>query len=140
MYYIYHIPGVKIGCTANPKLRIQYRQGFKNYEILETHTDVHIASERELELQKQYGYKRDNNLSYYQTLKICKKGAQNSKKVNCIPVLAYEYNTGKFVGEFESIIAASIELNIGNRGNIGKHLKGILKQVRGYTFQYKIVK
>jgi len=58
MYYIYHIPGVKIGCTKNLKSRINQQTKGK-YEILETHTDINIASQRELELQKQYGYKVD---------------------------------------------------------------------------------
>lgn len=61
MYYIYHIPGVKIGCTTNVKRRVN-KQGYSEYQILETHTDIHIASQREIELQKQYGYKVDNTL------------------------------------------------------------------------------
>jgi hypothetical protein len=59
MYYIYHIPGIKIGCTTNPKRRILEVQKFTKYEILETHSDINIASEREIQLQKQYGYKID---------------------------------------------------------------------------------
>ena len=55
MYYIYHIPGKKIGCTKNPNNRTR-QQGAKNYEILETHTDIHIASQREIELQKQLAH------------------------------------------------------------------------------------
>lgn len=59
MYYIYHIPGVKIGCTNNLNRRIK-EQHFSNYEVLETHFDKAIASKRERELQKQYGYSTDN--------------------------------------------------------------------------------
>jgi hypothetical protein len=62
MYYIYHIKGVKIGCTTEPNRRIVKVQKFTEYEILETHTDIGIASQRELELQKEYGYKVDNTL------------------------------------------------------------------------------
>jgi tRNA(Ile2) C34 agmatinyltransferase TiaS len=58
-YHIYHIPNVKIGCSTNPKLRVE-RQGYIDFEILETHTDIDIVSKRELELQKEYGYKIDN--------------------------------------------------------------------------------
>jgi hypothetical protein len=58
MYYIYHIPGVKIGCTQNPKNRIN-QQTKSDYEILEIHTDIDVASEREITLQKQYGYSVD---------------------------------------------------------------------------------
>lgn len=60
MYYIYHIPNVKIGCTNNPKRRVK-DQGYRDYNILETHNDIDVASKRELELQKEYGYKIDKN-------------------------------------------------------------------------------
>jgi hypothetical protein len=59
MYYIYHIPGIKIGCTNNPNRRVK-EQGYSNFEILEKHTDIMIASNREIELQNQYGYKKDD--------------------------------------------------------------------------------
>ena len=67
MYYIYHIKGVKIGCSKNPQNRTR-QQGATEYEILETHSDIHIASEREIELQKQYGYKVDKT-TYYNSVK-----------------------------------------------------------------------
>jgi len=63
-YYIYHIPGVKIGCSNNPKARVK-RQGYSQFEILEEHSDIMIASEREIELQKQYGYQKDNASQLY---------------------------------------------------------------------------
>jgi hypothetical protein len=67
MYYIYHIPGIKIGCTKNPNSRLR-QQNAKTYEILETHSDIHIASQREIELQKEYGYKSDT-CTYYDSIK-----------------------------------------------------------------------
>ena len=66
MYYIYHIIGEKIGCTKNPNNRIK-QQTSNNYEILETHTDIDIASKREIELQKQYGYPTDKS-TYKQSI------------------------------------------------------------------------
>ncbi len=67
MYYIYHIPGVKIGCSQNIKNRIR-QQKFSHYEILEEHTDVFVASEREIQLQKENGYKVDR-IPYWLSLK-----------------------------------------------------------------------
>lgn len=67
MYYIYHIPGKKVGCTKNPNSRLRQQNATK-YEILETHTDIHIASVREIELQKQYGYNVDKT-TYYNSVK-----------------------------------------------------------------------
>jgi len=58
MFYLYHIPRVKIGCSTQPKERVE-KQGYFNFQILETHTDIYIASDREIELQKQYGYPVD---------------------------------------------------------------------------------
>ena len=62
MYYIYHIPGKKIGVTRNLKNRVTLMQGYKKgeYEVLETHEDIDYVSKRELELQNEYGYKMDN--------------------------------------------------------------------------------
>tara|TARA_R110000772_G_C12988504_1_gene406721 strand:+ start:58 stop:489 length:432 start_codon:yes stop_codon:yes gene_type:complete len=59
-YYIYHIIGVKIGCSYQPKYRVN-RQGYSEYEILEEHTDIYEASRREKILQAEYGYEVDQN-------------------------------------------------------------------------------
>jgi hypothetical protein len=77
MYYIYHIPGVKIGCTTQPDRRVN-QQGATEYEILETHSDIHIVSQREIELQKQYGYKVDNTL-YSQSYEWATKAGFNAR-------------------------------------------------------------
>jgi len=69
-HIIYHIKGKKIGCTQNLKYRM-YRQGITNedeYEILETHTNAKVASVREQELQKEYGYRIDN-IPYWKTIR-----------------------------------------------------------------------
>ena len=58
MYYIYHIPEVKIGCSTQPNKRVK-SQGYDDFEILEEYIDIDIASDREQELQKQYGYRVD---------------------------------------------------------------------------------
>jgi hypothetical protein len=77
-YYIYHVPGVKIGCSTEPNYRVK-RQGYDKYEILETHTDIDIASQREIELQNQYGYYEIyNNTNYIQHYEFAKKGRNNS--------------------------------------------------------------
>jgi len=56
IHYIYHIPGDKIGCTYDLQRRMQ-EQGFTEWEILETHEDGWLAGDREIELQKEYGYR-----------------------------------------------------------------------------------
>jgi sporulation protein YlmC with PRC-barrel domain len=60
MYYIYHIPGKKIGCTDNLDRRAtEYKLGA--LEVLETHDCIYKASDRERELQAKYNYKVDSN-------------------------------------------------------------------------------
>ena len=60
-YYLYHIPGKKIGVTRNLNSRVTEQQGYSpdEYEVLEQSTDIDYISSRELELQKSYGYKVD---------------------------------------------------------------------------------
>jgi hypothetical protein len=70
-YYIYHIEGIKIGCSLHPKRRVSV-QGYDTYTILEEHDDVYIASDREIQLQREYGYKVDTQ-PYWQTLKLATK-------------------------------------------------------------------
>ena len=64
MYYIYHIPGKKIGVTCNLNKRVTITQGYSpdEYEVLDQSDDIDYISEKEIELQKSYGYKIDRKL------------------------------------------------------------------------------
>ena len=64
MYYLYHIPGKKIGVTRDLNTRVTLIQGYKKgeYEVLEQSEDIDYISDREIELQKSYGYKTDRQL------------------------------------------------------------------------------
>ena len=73
-YIIYHIPGKKIGVTNDLYNRVERQQGYEvgEYEVLESSDDIDYISKREIELQKEYGYKVDlipyNELSVNQKL------------------------------------------------------------------------
>jgi len=77
-YTVYHIPGKKIGVTNDLYSRVEQQQGYDigEYEILESSTDIDYISKREIELQKEYGYKVDlipyNELSVNLKLKNMK--------------------------------------------------------------------
>ncbi len=86
-YYIYHIPGVKIGCTNTLKKRMK-DQGFTSWEIIEEHTDIYEASDREIELQKQYGYEVDR-IPYHESKRRLQKGVETSWK-NATPEKKFE--------------------------------------------------
>jgi NTP pyrophosphatase (non-canonical NTP hydrolase) len=64
MFYLYHIPGKKIGVTRNLKNRVEKMQGYQpgEYQVLFATTDVDQISDMEVELQKTFGYKVDMNL------------------------------------------------------------------------------
>jgi NTP pyrophosphatase (non-canonical NTP hydrolase) len=71
MYYLYHIPGKKIGVTRNLNNRVTQQQGYSpdEYEVLDQSTDIDYISSRELELQKSYGYRVDHK-PYKQLFKM----------------------------------------------------------------------
>lgn len=61
MYYIYHIPGKKIGVTRNLYTRVTKQQGYAKdeYEVLLESEDIDYVSNMEIQLQKAHGYKVD---------------------------------------------------------------------------------
>ena len=61
-YYIYHIPGKKIGVTRDLENRVVKQQGYNwnEFEVLYEDKDINIISKKELKLQKQYGYRIDD--------------------------------------------------------------------------------
>jgi NTP pyrophosphatase (non-canonical NTP hydrolase) len=63
-YFIYHIPGKKIGVTSDLNSRVTITQGYNpdEYEVLDQSDDIDYISEKEIELQKSYGYKVDRKL------------------------------------------------------------------------------
>ncbi len=63
MYYIYHIPGKKVGVTKNLEERITKQQGYKKgeYEILFSSSSVDEVSDKEIFYQKKFNYTPDFN-------------------------------------------------------------------------------
>tara|TARA_R110000803_G_C11863757_1_gene307515 strand:+ start:124 stop:741 length:618 start_codon:yes stop_codon:yes gene_type:complete len=94
-FYIYLVPGVKIGCTDNVQRRVVKSQGFTEYTILEEHSDIYEASAREIKLQKQCGYPVDK-IPYYKSFfrfgsEAGKKGAKASQ-----PIILKKYGKEHF--------------------------------------------
>ena len=79
-YYIYHIPGKKIGVTRDLNKRVTEQQGYESheYEILEETEDIDHASYVERMLQDSYGYRVDE--TPYNELKFNKK--ENEMNIN----------------------------------------------------------
>ena len=85
MYYLYHIPGKKIGVTRNLNTRVTLIQGYKEneYEVLEQSEDIDYISDREIELQKSYGYKVD--LKKYKNLNFNKMKINATEQTSTFP-------------------------------------------------------
>jgi len=75
-YYLYHIPGKKVGVTTNLEDRVHKQQGYYpgEYEIIETSDDIDFISIGEQIMQKVYGYRQDevpyNKLKFNKDMKI----------------------------------------------------------------------
>ena len=118
-YHIYHIPGRKIGVTQNLEARVHIQQGYGlgEYEVLESSDDIDYISDREIELQQEYGYKIDRKL--YKLLKTETKSMKinvteqtttfpypiNKLKGNLMDNLGFQWETshGLFVLNLKSI-------------------------------------
>jgi len=72
-YYLYHIPGKKIGVTRNLEERVHKQQGYQEgeYVILAESKDITEISNLEIQMQKAFGYKVDRQL--YKNLKCNNK-------------------------------------------------------------------
>ena len=81
-YYLYHIPGKKIGVTRDLITRVVEQQGYDldEVEVLEQSTDINYISDRELELQLSHGYRVDRQK--YKDLYINQKPKSNNMNIN----------------------------------------------------------
>ena len=75
-YYLYHIPGKKIGVTRDLEKRVIEQQGYDyhEFEILEMSDNIDFISNMEIAYQKKYGYRVDE--TPYNELKF------NNKEMN----------------------------------------------------------
>ena len=79
-YYLYHIPGKKIGITKDLKKRVEEQQGYNEdeYDIIMKTDDIDKISEYELFLQNIFGYRVDE--TPYNKLKFNKE--KNDMNIN----------------------------------------------------------
>jgi hypothetical protein len=83
-YYIYHIPTYrwksgkigKVGCTDDLKNRMSQYPKNTVYEVLEFHSDIYVASDREILLQRRYGYPVDTK-PYWKVIQIATKASRS---------------------------------------------------------------
>jgi NTP pyrophosphatase (non-canonical NTP hydrolase) len=80
-YYVYHVPGKKIGMISNIQKRVIEEQGYAKteFEILLSSADMQIASDYEKKFQKDYGYKIDRQ-TYQELMKL--NNMKSEQKIN----------------------------------------------------------
>ena len=109
-YHIYHIPGKKIGVTQNLEARVHTQQGYLpgEYEVLESSDNIDYISNKEIELQKEYGYRIDRKL--YKLLKTETK----SMKINVTEqTTTFPYPVSKLKGNLMDNIGFQWETSHG---------------------------
>ena len=84
-YYIYHIPGKKIGVTRDLKKRVEEQQGYEpdEYDILMKSDNINYVSEQEIYWQKKFGYRVDE--TPYNELKFNKMNINVTEQTTTFP-------------------------------------------------------
>jgi NTP pyrophosphatase (non-canonical NTP hydrolase) len=117
MYYIYHVPGKKIGVTRNLKKRVEIAQGYSvgEYEVLEMSNDIHYVSQRERTLQRLHGYKVDRD-SYKEVVNSKNKLNKSQKmKLNITEqTVTFPCPLSKLKGQLMDSLGLTFETQYGN--------------------------
>ena len=126
-YYIYHIPGKKIGMTCDLYNRVTEQQGYEphEYEVLESSEDIDFASNIERMLQESYGYKVDR--IPYNKLKC------NNMKMNINvteQTTTFPCPVNKLKGQLMDSIGMEWETDHGDCKLTDKSIKWIMKNVK----------
>jgi len=126
-YYIYHIPGKKIGVTRDLEERVTKQQGYKpdEYEILGEYIDIDDVSSMERMLQKEYGYEVDR--IPYNKLKC------NNMKMNINvteQTTTFPCPVNKLKGQLMDSIGMEWETDHGDCKLTDKSIKWIMRNVK----------
>ena len=125
-YYLYHIPGKKIGVTCDLNNRVTKQQGYApdEYEILEHSEDIDFISSLELELQREYGYRVD--MVPYKNLK-----PKNKMKINITEqTTTFPVPVNKLKGRLMDNIGMTWETEHGSCIITAKSINWIMENVK----------
>ena len=133
-YYLYHIPGKKIGVTCNLNSRVTITQGYNpdEYEVLDQSDDIDYISEKEIELQKSYGYRVDRK-KYNELFKFNKMKINVTEQTTTFPC-----PVNKLKGQLLDNIGMEWETDHGTL-NINKQtVKWIMENVKTSMYNNKL--
>jgi len=115
MYFVYHVPKVKVGMTSNLGKRVFEEQGYDPAEVQILHTTylMEEASELEKMYQKSFGYKVDQ-MTYSELMKGKKKKSKPKFKINVTDMTTtfpcWSFDVEKFL---QRNLGETIKLNTG---------------------------
>jgi len=131
-YYLYHIPGKKVGVTTNLEERVHRQQGYYpgEYEIIETSEDIDFISAGEQIMQKCYGYKVDE--VPYNKLKF------NNMRINVTEqTTTFPCPVNKLKGQLMDNMGLSWETEFGDCQITKESIKWIMKNVKESMYNEK---
>ena len=135
MYYLYHIPGKKIGVTTNLEERVHKQQGYYpgEYEVIMSTKDIDFISEKEISLQKALGYKVDRQL--YKDLHNNNYKQLNEMKINVTEMTTtFPCPVNKLKGTLLDEIGMQWETDFGSCGLTKKSIEWIMDNVKSSQY------
>ena len=129
-YYLYHIPGKKVGVTTNLEERVHKQQGYYpgEYEIIEQSDDIEFISEGERIMQKFYGYRVDDVL--YSELMINKNKDLNMNINVTEQTTTFPCPVNKLKGQLMDNIGMQWETEHGNLDITPDTIRWIMDNVK----------
>ena len=126
-YYLYHIPGKKIGVTRDLKKRVEEQQGYgpDEYYVIYEGEDIDNISRLEIQLQKQFGYRVDE--TPYNKLKF------NNKEMNINiteQTTTFPCPVNKLKGQLMDNIGMDWETDHGDCKITKKSIEWIMKNIQ----------
>jgi len=127
-YYIYHIPGKKIGVTRDLKKRVEEQQGYGpgEYNILMKSNNIDYVAKQELYFQKLFNYKVDE--VPYNKLKF---NNNNNMNINVTEqTTTFPCPVNKLKGQLMDNVGMTWETEHGSCGITNESIKWIMKNVQ----------
>ena len=136
MYYLYHIPGKKIGVTTDLEERVEHQQGYNKdeYQVIMSTTDIDLVSQREIALQKALGYRVDRKL-YKDLYKPVNQITINNMRINVTEMTTtFPCPVSKLKGQLMDKIGMQWETDSGPVGITSKSIDWIMDNVKTSQF------
>jgi len=131
-YYLYHIPGKKIGVTTDLKERVERQQGYdkSEYQVIMSTSDIDLVSEKEISLQKALGYRVDRKL-YKDLYKPVNQITINNMRINVTEMTTtFPCPVNKLKGQLMDKIGMQWETDSGPVGITKKSIEWIMDNVK----------